>query len=526
MNGTILRTLSAVLAPVCLVSCMVGPNYKRPKPIISEKFKEELAEKTAHRDPKSPWKPASPEMASFDKGKWWEVFHDPTLNEMEEKVATSNQNIKQYEAQYRKAQAEVDTAKANLFPTVGGNWKYNQNVRNAGTIVNSSGQTATQSVDNKHAQWGPSASWTIDIWGAIRRQIQQSADTAQANAALLANMRLSYQLQLAVDYFSLRYQDSLISLYKHNVTLYQRNLTILQNQLDAGVADPASMLQAKYLLQNTKATLESLHINRSKYEHAIAVLMGQAPADLAIKEQNLSFYLPEAPRAVPSVLLQRRPDISQAERNMAAMNAEIGAAIGAYFPQVTLNANVGYVGNPLSGLISAATQFWGWGAGVGETVFNGGARSAAVREAQEDYNSAVANYRQTVLTALQDTEDQLASLHWLARQYTEQHKAVKTAKRGVEVAMNEYLAGTQIYTTVITAEENALSYEQSQLQVQQQRFLAMARLIADIGGGWSSKDLPTKWNLEKDNPFLPSFIQKDGSGAMKKNTKHFPALKG
>lgn len=491
--------LSSALLP--LGGCMVGPDYHRPKAIISDHFKEAA--------PPAGWQKAQPKMSDFPKGDWWRIFNDPTLNQLEEEVAHSNQNLKQYEAQYRKARALIDSIKANLFPTISGKFSFNRSSQ--GTTAPDSINGGTHSITSTGNTWatGPNLNWTVDVWGMVRRQVQEQVTAAQGSAALLANMRLSYQLELASDYMNLRYQDSLIDLYKRNVGLYQHNLTILTNQLDAGVADPTNVLQARYQLQSTQASLANAHVARAQYEHAIAVLTGKPPAALNIAHGVLPSIVPPAPITIPSELLERRPDIAQAERNMESYNAEIGYQIGAFYPQINISANYGYSGNPIEQLIQTATRTWSLGAAASETLFAGGARTAAVREAEADYDNATASYRQTVLSALQDTEDQLSNLYYLNNVYRLQGDAVHSAEDAVRVSMNEYLAGTQIYTTVITAQQTALQYEQNKLQIQQQRLISEIRLIADLGGGWSTKELPSKDSLQTDNPLLPSFIQKN-----------------
>ncbi|MEJ5154362.1 efflux transporter outer membrane subunit [Gluconobacter wancherniae] len=503
LRNTSLRTLLLGAAALPFLSgCMVGPNYHRPQAIISPQFKE--------APPPPGWQKARPDVAAMPKGDWWKIFNDPFLNGLEEQVATSNQSLKEYEAQYRKSRAMIDSVRAQLFPTLSGKFDFARNAQGGSAQNSTNGFTYSTSHSYTSNTWttGPSVSWTVDVWGMIRRQIQEQVTSAQASAAIVANMRLSYQSELATDYFSLLYQDSLIDLYARNVNLYQRNLKILQNQLDAGVADPTSVLQARYLLQSTQASLANAHIARAQYEHAIAVLTGRPPSALTIPATKLPVSLPPAPVAVPSMLLERRPDVAQAERNMASYNAEIGYEIGAFYPQFTLDASYGYSGNPLSQLIQAATRTWSLGAGASETIFNGGARSAAVREAEADYDNAVATYRQTVLSAMQDTEDQMSNLRYLEDQLALQNAAVQSADQAVTVSMNEYLAGTAIYTTVITAQQNALQYEQNQLSIREQRLVAEVKLIADLGGGWNSSELPTKASLQTDNPLLPSFIQK------------------
>lgn len=503
--------LLVLLASAALSGCMVGPNYHRPKAIISAKLKE--------APPPKGWTQAQPDMAAFPKGDWWRIFNDPLLDTLESQVATSNQSLKEYVAQYHKAAAMIDSVRANLFPTLNGKFTFGrtshgQHSTNSAT-GGSTGYFGARKSNITSNSWstGPSASWTVDVWGAIRRQVQEQVAATQASAAVVANMKLSYELELATDYFDLRYQDSLIDLYARNVGLYKHNLEILQNQLDAGVADPTSVLQARYQLQSTQASLANAHVARAQYEHAIAVLIGRPPADLTIAPAPLPTTMPPPPKAVPSMLLERRPDIAQAERNMESYNAEIGYEIGAYFPEVTLSSNYGYSGDPLSQLIQVATRTWSLGAGATETIFQGGARTAAVREAEADYDNAVADYRQTVLAALQDTEDQLSNLHYLGEQMIMEEQAVQSAEEAVRVSMNEYLAGTQIYTTVITAQQTALQYEQTRLQVQEQRYQSELKLITDLGGGWSDKNLPTKDQLQTDNPFLPGFIQPNVDGA-------------
>lgn len=489
---------SSLLLGGCI---LVGPDYHRPKAVISERFKE--------APPPKGWRRAEPHLASIPKGQWWIVFHDPLLNKLEEEVSRSNQNLKQYEAQYHKARAMIDSIRANLYPTVNGKFSFNRNSQGGKSSDGANGFTYTKTFTTNTWSTGPSVSWTVDIWGTVRRQIQQQVTAAQSSAALLANMRLSYQLDLATDYFNLRYQDSLIDLFTRNVALYKKNLSILENQYAAGVADPTNVLQARYQLQSTRANLANAHIARAQYEHAIAVLTGHPPADLTIPAGKLPDIIPPPPEAIPSILLERRPDVAQAEREMESYNAEIGYEIGAFFPQITLSSSYGYSGNPLDQLIQTATRTWSLGAAASETIFAGGSRTAAVREAEDDYDNAVASYRQTVLNALQDTEDQLSNLHYLQDQKTMQEQAVQSAEDAVRVSMNEYLAGTQIYTTVITAQQTALQYEQTRLQIQQQRFQSEVRLIADLGGGWDRESLPSKDSLQQDNPLIPSFIQKD-----------------
>ncbi|MCP1211962.1 efflux transporter outer membrane subunit [Acetobacter okinawensis] len=506
------RNLSLLLAPVILTGCMVGPNYKAPTPIISPSFKE--------LRPAAGWQYTAPGMASLPKGTWWTLYNDPVLNSLEAQVDINNQNIIQYEARYRNARATINAVRAQLYPTLSGALSFNRQSsgrgsRSSGTIINygsdgssSTSSTPSNTTENTYAM-GPTASWDLDLWGKIRRQIQAQVTEAQASAADLANARLSYQAQLATAYFNLRYQDSLYDLLNKNVAFYERSYQITKNQYDAGTADPTTLLQARTQLEQTRAQTTATGIARAQYEHAIAVLVGKAPADLSIPHGTLSRAIPAIPVMVPATLLQRRPDIAAAERRMEEYNAQIGAAMAAFYPDVKLTASYSYSGDPVGALVQVANRIWSLGASATETLFEGGARTAAVREADTNYDAYVATYRQTVLTALQGVEDQLSNLRILADQAEQQHVALEAANKAVTVAFNQYMAGTQIYTTVITAEVTALSNAQTALQIQQSRILDSVSLVQALGGGWDASELPSKGSMQTDNPFLPSFIQKN-----------------
>ncbi|MDG6093967.1 efflux transporter outer membrane subunit [Acetobacter sp. AN02] len=501
------------LSGVCLSGCMVGPSYKRPAAIISPVFKE--------LKPAAGWSYAQPVLAAVPKGKWWEIYNDPILNGLEEQVAISNQNLVQYEARYRNARAAINGIRAQLYPTLSGSLGFNRNSQGRGSRSASSGalvnygsgsKTSTyiesNSTDTTYSM-GPSASWDLDLWGKIRRQIQAQVTEAQASAADLANMTLSYQTQLATAYFNLRYQDSLKDLLERNARYYEHSYQIVKNQYEAGTAEPSALLQAKTQLEQTRAQAVQAGVARAQYEHAIAVLMGKPPADLNILPGALTRYIPAVPVTVPASLLQRRPDVAAAERRMEEYNAQIGAQMAAFFPDIKLSASYSYSGDPVGTLVQVANRIWALGASATEVLFEGGARTAAVHEADANYDAYVATYRQTVLTALQNVEDQLSNLRILAEQADAQQVALETAQKAAKVAMNQYLSGTEIYTTVITAEVTALSNAQTALGIQQSRVLASVNLVSGLGGGWDASLLPSKDSMQTDNPFLPSFIQKD-----------------
>lgn len=493
------RRLYLLLGPLVLAGCMVGPDYKRPKAIVSAKFKE--------LQPSEGWKYAAPGAAEIPKGAWWTMYHDPVLNELEEQVAINNQNVKQYEARYRSARAYINAVKAQLYPTLSSSAAFNRQSTGRGTS-DSVAALPSNTTKNNYSL-GPSASWDLDLWGRIRRQIEGQVSETQASAADLANAKLSYQAQLASAYFNMRYQDSLFDLLDRNTKFYQRSYEITHNQYEAGTADPTTLFQSKTQLEQTRAQTTATKIARAQYEHAIAVFIGKAPADLSIPHGALTREVPAIPVYMPSQLLERRPDIAAAERRMEEYNAQIGAAEAAFYPQVTLSASYSYAGDPIGSLIQVANRAWSLGASASETLFAGGSRTADVRQAEANYDYYVANYRQTVLTALQNVEDQLSNLRLLAQQADQQQMAVEAANRAVQVSLNQYMAGTQIYTSVVTAEATALSNDQTALQIQQGRIIDSVSLIENLGGGWDASEIPDKDSMQRDIPLLPSFIQKD-----------------
>lgn len=500
--GHALRPAFLALPLMVLAGCMVGPKYHRPTAIVSTRFKE--------LRPEPGWENANPAMAELPKHDWWTIYNDPILNGLEAQVAISNQNIKEYEASYRNARAMIDSVRAQLFPTISGSLGFNRAGHGAGSLSSSGSNFAKEGTTYNTYNLGPSASWDLDLWGKIRRQVQEQVTAAQASAADLANATLSYQAQLATAYFNMRYQDSLTDLLQRYVHFNEQALQITQNQFEAGTADPTAVLQARTTLEQNRASLVQAGINRAQYEHAIAVLIGKPPADVSIAPAPLTRVVPPIPVTVPADLLQRRPDIAAAERTMEQYNAQIGADMAAFYPDVTINASYEQSGgDPVTSLMSIANRVWSLGAAATETLFSGGSRTAAVHEANAQYDNAVATYRQTVLTALQNTEDALSNLRILSQQSLQQQKALDFANRTVEVSLNQYQAGTEIYTTVITNENSALTSAETLLGIQQQRMVDSVSLVQALGGGWDASRLPSKKSLQKDNPLLPSFIQKD-----------------
>lgn len=439
-------------------SCTVGPDYHRP----------DVAAPVAFKEAPQGWKLAAPANEK-DRGAWWNIYSDPLLNELVPQVAINNQNLKAYEAAYREARAVVRGAQADLFPTV----TADPGVTRA---RNSGGTQITQSAEM-------SAGWAPDLWGKVRRQIESNQAGAEASAAQLADLTLSAQAELVTDYFLLRYQDSLTRLLNDTVRAYERTLKITQNQYGAGVAVRSDVATAEMELESARASAIEAAKLRAQYEHAIALLVGRPPSDLIIPPGELSQSVPTIPLVVPSTLLERRPDIAEAERTMQQKNALIGVEMAAYYPSVTLSAAGGYSGT--SPLFSVTNSVWSLAASASQTLFDGGARSASVDAARAAYESSVATYRNAVLTAFQDVEDQLSNLRILERQAAAEAIAVRAAEHSVAISINEYQAGTVTYTTVITAQVTALSNKKIALQIQEERLVASANLIKALGGGWS-----------------------------------------
>jgi NodT family efflux transporter outer membrane factor (OMF) lipoprotein len=465
----------AVLLALALSACMVGPDYRRPDAPVPVAYKELAG-----------WTLARPQDEA-DRGAWWSIYHDPDLDRLERQVDVSNQTVKQFEAQYRNAEALVAGTQATLFPTVGLNAGVTRSKGGSGSSGAGSGSRAALT---QYTMEG-SVSWSLDVWGRIRRQIESETAAAQVSAADLANARLAAQATLATDYFNLRAEDSLADLLRETVAAYQRTLDIVTNQHSAGTVSSADVVTAQAQLEAARAQLVGVGVQRAIYEHAIAVLTGHAPAELTLSPGTLTSDAPVLPPGLPSTLLQRRPDVAAAERQMQEENALIGVQVAAYYPDISLSALGGFVGNPLSQLFTTANRVWSLGAAASETIFDAGARSAAVAAARATYDQSIANYRQVVLTALQQVEDELSSLRILDQQAQAETVAVAAARHAVEVTLNEYRAGTIAYTSVVTEQTVLLTDQQAALAVQQSRLMASVALIAALGGGWQTGDLPT-----------------------------------
>jgi NodT family efflux transporter outer membrane factor (OMF) lipoprotein len=490
---------------VGLTACTVGPDYRRPAAPVPSTFKSLRG-----------WTIAQP-MDATNRGAWWAIFHDPVLDRLEREVDVSNQTIKQALAAYSTAVALVREAQAGFFPTAGlsagvtrgpgfggggrgSSGTGTSSIGGAGTSSTSgAGTSSTGGGGGGRSVGGApitqysiegSIDWTPDVWGRIRRQVESQTAAAQVSAADLANARLSAQMTLAVDYFDMRAEDSLTDLLRQTVAADAAAYRIVHNQYLAGITALSSDVTARAQLESARAELIGVGVQRAIFEHAIAVLTGRPPAELTLSPAPMTNRIPVVPPGLPSTLLQRRPDIAAAERQMQEENALIGVQVAAFYPDISLSVLGGFIGSPLSQLFTTANRVWSLGASAGETVFAGGARSAAVAAARATYDESVANYRQVVLTAFQQVEDQLISLRILAEQARAEDTAVRATKRAVDVLFNQYMAGTVAYTNVVTEQTALLTAQQSALAVQQSRLVASVTLITALGGGWSTGALP------------------------------------
>ena len=481
MNTSSVRFGSIVALGTALSSCAVGPNYHRPAVPVPAQFKEPLPG----------WTSAAPADAA-PKGDWWTDFHDPLIDQLEPLVAVSNQTVRQDYANYQQALAEVKVATGQLFPTLGLAGSANRSGGGGNAATNVVAATGHHNSVIAAGELQATASWTLDIWGQVRRQIEENKALAQADEATLINATLSEQTLLATTIIELRFADATCDLQQKTVDAFRDALRVTQAQASSGItgAPPSAVITAQVALETAQATLIGLGVARAQFAHAIAVLAGKNPEDLDIPHSSSLPTLPETlPFSVPSTLLQRRPDIAAAERTMKAQNAAVGVTIAAYYPTISLSGAAGFQQSPLNGLLHAANHVWSIGANGTETLLDFGERHAKVQAARAAYEAAVASYRGSVLTAFEDVENDLSGLRILGDESKALDIAVRDAIRGTQIALAEYKAGTVDYTTVALAQETQLSDQQTQLTVQQSRLTDAVSLIGDLGGGWSDSQL-------------------------------------
>jgi NodT family efflux transporter outer membrane factor (OMF) lipoprotein len=478
-----------LLAGVALqTGCMIGPNYKRASAPTPPAYKEQPPPEFKEREG---WKQAQPNEGAI-KGKWWEIFNDPLLNTLEEQVGISNQNVLQAEALYREAREAVRIAQAGLRPTVG--------VAPAITETRTTGgasPTGARAVSLLYPTYSfpANVSWAPDLWGSVRRNVTAAASGAQASAAQLENVLLLYQSELAEDYFSLRGLDSEFDLLDRTVKSYQEYLTLTRNRFAGGVASDLDVAQAESQLFTTQSELTDLGVARAQMEHAIAVLTGKSPAELSISAAVLKNAPPPVPVGVPSALLERRPDIAQYERQMAAANEQIGIAKAAFYPSLSLSGIAGFSSSSFTTWISWPSRIFSVGPTLSETLYDAGRRRAALNQTLDAYDAAIAGYRQTVLTAFQQVEDNLATLRILSEETGSVQRAVGSSERALTVSSAQYKAGTTSYLTVITAQATALGAQQTAVTLLTRRLVATVALVQALGGGWDVSQLPPQQEL-------------------------------
>lgn len=445
---------------VALTGCAVGPDYQRPTVKLTAEFKEAKG-----------WTKAQPQDQA-KKGEWWSVYQDPTLDQLMRQVQISNQNVAQYEAKYRQARALIDQADASLFPSISGN---------AGLTRKGTSSSTT----NTYSAGVSTSSWELDLWGKIRRGLEEYKADAQASEAELANITLSAQSSLAQDYFQLRVLDARIALYRQSIAEYTRYLKVIENKYNAGTESRATYAQAQTSLESARSSMLDLQWQRAQSEHAIAVLTGKTPAEFSLPIQpELQIHVPDVPTTLPSQLLERRPDVAYAERNVASANAAIGVAQAAYYPDLTLSASAGYESSSLSNLISLPNRTWSVGPSLSGALFDFGATKAQVKQAEAAYDATVATYRQTVLDAVQEVEDYLVELSTLEREIEAQQRASASAKESARVTYNQYQAGMIDYLDVASTQNTSLSQQQSLLSLLATQQVASVKLMAALGGSW------------------------------------------
>ncbi len=459
-----------------LAGCAVGPNYHRPDVAVAPTWKEQ-----------PPWRPAAPK-DSIPKGEWWSVFSDPELNQYEAQALKANQSIEIARNQLQQARASARISTAGLFPQLGAAVSAQRSQTSAGKPTTSGIPLAAPSTSNDFLV--PfNLSWEADIFGGVRRGIESANAAYQASAAGLENTRLLVTSELAVDYFTLRELDAEISVVDASVEYQAKSLQLVQNRHAGGIASGLDVAQQETLLNSTRTQATLLRRQRAQFEHALAALVGVPASSFSIPVRPLDTQLPAIPIGLPSDVLERRPDIAQAERLMASQNAQIGVAKSAFYPGINISAAGGFESSDIGKIISASTGFWALGANVAETVFSGGRRHAQVDFAKSAYGASVANYRQTVLTAFQEVEDSLSGLGVLAQAAETQQLSVDAAQRALKIANDRYSGGLVTYLDVINAEQTLLDSQRLATQILGQRLVTSVTLVKALGGGWDASSL-------------------------------------
>jgi NodT family efflux transporter outer membrane factor (OMF) lipoprotein len=470
---------------ILCAGCLVGPKYQRPSARVTPTYKESP---TDNPQELPNWKTAQPSEGQI-RGNWWEIYNDPQLNALEEQVNISNQNVLSAEAQFREARYAVRIARSALFPIVSTAPSYLA-ARTSSTLFNVKAGNLTSGVRTIY-ELPVDLSYQADVWGSIRHSIRASIATAQATFAQLENARLSFHAELAQDYFQLHGVDGEQELLERTVKSYQEYLQLTKDRFNAGVASGADVAQAQTQLDTARAQLIDLGVARAQFEHAIAVLTGKPPATQSLSAAPIRITPPPVPVGVPSALLERRPDVAAAERQMAFANEQIGIAKAAYFPTLTLSATGGFQSGKFSEWFSLPSGIWSVGPQVAQTLFDAGRRRAQFHEQQTAFDATVANYRQTVLTAFEQVEDNLAALRVLENEASTVADAIAAAQTALDISTYQYKAGTVSYLAVITEQAILLQDQVQGLNILTRRMSASVLLVEALGGGWSTSRMPT-----------------------------------
>jgi NodT family efflux transporter outer membrane factor (OMF) lipoprotein len=501
----------ALVLAMILSGCTVGPHYHRPDATVPESYKELTP---ADYQNTAGWKVAQPKDSAL-KGNWWEIFNDPELNTLEEQVNASNQSIASAASAFLVARAMVKEARSQYFPTVSVGPSITTS-QQSGTInsgfatgsTSGTGSTGTGVVVSPQVITDYTlpfdASWTPDLFGRVRNNVRANANAAQASAADLENTRLMIEAEVAVDYFNVRGQDALKKLLDDTVVAYQESLRLTQALYETGIDSDESVAQAETQLESAQAQDTNLGILRAQYEHAVAMLVGQPASSFSIRTLPLKTSPPAIPYGVPSQLLERRPDIAASERLMAQANAQIGVAVAAYYPTVTLSASAGLESSSFTKWFTWPSRFFSVGPSVSETLFDGGLRHATVQQYRANYLETIANYRQTVLAAFQQVEDNLASIRILSVEIKQQDTAVGSAERNLKIATDRYRLGIDPYLNVITAQTTLFGNQQTDVNLRIQQITASVQLVEAIGGGWDASQLPSVPGLVSGPLVIPS----------------------
>jgi NodT family efflux transporter outer membrane factor (OMF) lipoprotein len=485
---SILCTVRLILgcsALAALAGCAVGPKYKPPVTAAPAAYKEVVPQQGPDG---TLWKAASPQ-DTVSRGNWWEIYNDPQLNELENKLNASNENIAESYQNFMAARALVRQARSNYYPSITTGPSYTR-ARSSASLAGPQGASANLNSNEFNLPFD--VSWEPDIWGRVRSTVRQYANQAQVSAAELANVRLSQQSNLAVYYFEIRGQDSLIALYERTVEAYRKSLNLTKTLNATGIDSAQDVAQADLNLQTAESTLINLRIARAQYEHAIAVLIGEPASSFSLTVRELTTAAPIVPPGVPSELLERRPDIAAAERTMAAANALIDVQTTAFYPSFSISGTGGFQSNKVSNWLTWPSRFFSIGPSASFTIFDAGARRAVLANYKAQYEADAAAYRQTVLTAFQQTEDFLAAQHYLADQLTQQQVAIDAAQKYLDLANLRFRSGIDSYLNVYTAQASLLAQQQTFIDLRVSQMTSNVQLIEALGGGWTAAQLPSE----------------------------------